>query len=232
MFGANQLPLSLMSNSILKTTKDGSHTLFDEKTGEYFHSVFGAVQESEHIFIRAGLQSFVPTNHTLQVLEIGLGTGLNALLTLRYAEKEKIFIHYVGVEAFPLSLSVVKKLNYPEILQISRQRFEQLHDVHAPSLIHPFFHIERVHTTFQEYAPLENRFQVVYFDAFSPGSQPEMWTEQGFKKLFNSLAPRGILVTYSCKGSVKRALKAAGFQIEKLPGPPGKREFLRAYAVK
>jgi len=213
-------------------TKDGSHTLFNERAGEHYHSVFGAIQESEHIFIRAGLEAVQPLPEILNVLEIGFGTGLNALLTLKWAEEHRKPVHYLGIEAFPLELRALKDLNYPALLHFDSTLFMSMHEAMSTKQITPFFSLHVLHEKFQEYRPSGNPFHVVFFDAFSPESQPEMWTEEGFGKLYNALVPGGILVTYSCKGSVKRALKAAGFLIEKLPGPPGKREFLRAVAQK
>ncbi len=211
-------------------TKDGSHTLFNAGVGEHYHSVFGAVQESEHIFIRAGLEAFRPLPETLHVLEIGFGTGLNALLSLKWAEKHRQPVHYLGIEAFPLAESVIEQLNYAEILQMEQTVFLQMHRNTAQQHITPYFSLQVLHDKLRDFLTERNRFHVVFFDAFSPGSQPEMWTEEGFIKLHDALIPGGILVTYSCKGIVKRALKAAGFSLEKLPGPPGKREFLRAAA--
>lgn len=213
-------------------TKDGSHTLFSEAAGEHYHSVFGAVQESEHIFIRAGLEAKQAFPEVLQILEIGFGTGLNALLSLKWAEKHRQQVQYLGIEAFPLAASVLKQLNYAEILQMDQNVFLQMHRNTTQQQITLHFSLQVLHDRLRDFLPEKDRFHVVFFDAFSPDSQPEMWTEEGFVKLHDVLIPGGTLVTYSCKGIVKRALKAAGFSLEKLPGPPGKREFLRATAVK
>ena len=213
-------------------TKDGSHTLFSETAGEHYHSTYGAVQESEHIFIRAGLEGYSGQKNELRVLEIGFGTGLNALLTLRWAEKSRRKVSYTGVEAFPIAEDMVVKLNYAGLLGLSEDVFLKLHRGTKPLVVNPFFTLRVLHKKFQDFSAEDQSFDVVFFDAFSPESQPEMWIVEGFTKLFNTLSDGGVLVTYSCKGTVKRALKAAGFQIEKLPGPPGKREFLRAFALK
>ncbi len=219
-----------MNSRIPVVTKDGSHTLFDERSGEHYHSVFGAIQESEHIFIHAGLEGCHFQGRELRVLEVGFGTGLNGLLTLRWAEENRRQVHYTGIEAFPLADAVLKKLNYPALLHVDSGLFVMMHSCTVSRQVSSYFSIRILHEEFQDYKPESNRFHVIFFDAFSPDSQPEMWTEEGFKKLHNILMPGGLLVTYSCKGSVKRALKAAGFSLEKLPGPPGKREFLRATA--
>jgi len=221
-----------MNASMPVKTKDGSHTLFDESTGEHYHSIFGAVQESEHIFIRAGLEGYKNPEKALRVLEIGFGTGLNALLSLRWAEEHKQFVHYLGIEAFPLPGEVLQKLNYAALLHVDSALLMKMHGSTSRQQISSFLSLHILHEKFQNYYPESNRFHIVFFDAFSPDSQPEMWTEEGFMKMYDALVPGGILVTYSCKGSVKRALKAAGFSLQKLPGPPGKREFLSATAQK
>lgn len=217
-----------MNSEMPIQTKDGSHTLFNEAAGEHYHSVFGAIQESEHIFIRTGLEAKQTFPEVLQVLEIGFGTGLNALLTLKWAEDDHQSVQYVGIEAFPLTETILKQLNYAAMLHIEPSLFLKIHQSITRQQITPYFSLQVFHEKFQDFLPGKNRFHVVFFDAFSPDSQPEMWTKEGFIKLHDALISGGTLVTYSCKGSVKRALKAAGFSLEKLPGPPGKREFLRA----
>ncbi len=212
-------------------TQDGSHTLFNEKSGEHYHSVFGAVQESEHIFIGAGLEKVAGLS-PIRILEIGMGTGLNALLTLKWAAGNNKKVQYLGLEPYPLPVSVLKGLNYPRITGIAEASFLTLHKPGEKHEVTPFFEMEVVVKTIQRFSPESNTYHVVFFDAFSPESQPEMWTGEVFRKLYRALVSGGVLVTYSCKGDVKRALKAAGFVLEKLPGPPGKREFLRATVLK
>jgi len=209
-------------------TQDGSLTLFHEQTGEHYHSTFGAIQESEHIFINAGLQALTNPLQTINILEIGLGTGLNALLTMRWAGRQHRAVHYSGVEAFPPDLELLETLNYPEILEMEQSLLSRFYSSRATQRFSDYFQFQWIHQPFEDFFPEPHQYHLVYFDAFSPDSQPEMWTQQGFHKLFHALVPGGLLTTYSCKGTVKRALKAAGFVIEKLPGPPGKREFLRA----
>ena len=221
-----------MKKTVPVETRDGSHTLFNERAGEHYHSVFGAVQESEHIFIRAGLAAFQPAPQMLQILEIGFGTGLNALLSMKWAEKHRQPIHYLGIEAFPLSQKLLEQLNYSDLLLTDRRLYMKMHDSRIVRQLSHYFAIQVLHEKFQDFSAESNVFHVIFFDAFSPDSQPEMWTEEGFARLYRALVPGGVLVTYSCKGSVKRALKAAGFSLEKLPGPLGKREFLRAVAQK
>lgn len=216
-----------MSNPIL--TADGSHTLFNEKTGEHYHSTFGAITESEHIFIRAGLGAVSMEKSEISILEIGLGTGLNALLTLGWAEENNKPVRYHAIEAFPLEQAVFQKLNYTAILGIEQQYFLGIHGArNEEKQVSDMFSFSFAEVKLEDASFQQNHYDVVFFDAFSPDVHPEMWTEVSFQKINESMKKGGVLTTYSCKGVVKRALKATGFQIEKIPGPPGKREFLRA----
>lgn len=221
----------MKNNKALKLviTKDGSHTIFNSRIGEHYHSTFGAIQESEHIFIQAALDVFREKQKTLDILEIGFGTGLNALLSLLWADKFDKHISYYGLEAFPVSYKTALSLNYHELLKTDQSLFLSLHrQINGALKISDNFSLEKeVNTLENAVFPIE-KYNIIYFDAFSPEAQPELWTTDIFTKLFTTLKNGGVLTTYSCKGSVKRALKAAGFTIEKLPGPPGKREFLRA----
>ena len=210
-------------------TADGSHTLFNPKTGEHYHSTFGAITESEHIFIRAGLDALPVSINPVQILEVGLGTGLNALLAYRWAENHQRELDYFAVEAFPLGKQVVSELNYADVLGVDTKILPAIHNSRNKKVVlSDYFSIEFQHTTLQDLIFQPETYHLVFFDAFSPDAQPEMWTEACFEKIAKAMKQDGILTTYSCKGTVKRALKATGFQIEKLPGPPGKREFLRA----
>ena len=220
-------------------TSDGSDTLFHRELNQHYHSTFGAVQESRHIFMEAGflhvLGKLQPgagnAGSTVNILEVGFGTGLNALMTLFEAEKQGASVHYTAIEAFPLTETSWRGLNYPHHfgpLDYS-QVYEQLHlaSWNETVEISSRFRLHKVECTLQSYQAPGKIFDLVYFDAFGPDAQPELWTEQIFHDLFNMMKPGGILVTYSVKGIVVRALKAAGFTIEKLPGPPGKRHILR-----
>ncbi len=212
-------------------TDDGSHTLFNDKLGENYHSSFGAIQESKHIFIDAGLNEFKKTNlKEIRVLEVGVGTGLNVLLTYLWASNNNKTIYYVGYEPFPINSEEVTMLNYTKNLQINKNIYYHIHRQTGKkiSLSNSFSLL--VNKSKIEDSKLESNFyDVVFFDAFSATSQPELWTTAIFTNIFNAIKHGGILTTYSCKGTVKRALVSAGFMIEKLPGPPGKREFLRAW---
>lgn len=221
-------------------TADGSDTLYHPGLNQHFHSTFGAMEESLHIFIRAGLLHYLemvninqPGNHrSLRILEVGFGTGLNALLTQVEAEKQRIKVHYTAIEAFPLEDCYWRLLNYSGLVGSgdSNEVFRHIHLAtwDAPGNISPFFTLLKVHKTLESFIPGETAFDLVFFDAFGPDAQPEVWTEELFRKLYKGLAPGGVLVTYSVKGTVVRALSSAGFCTEKLPGPLGKRHILRA----
>jgi tRNA U34 5-methylaminomethyl-2-thiouridine-forming methyltransferase MnmC len=210
-------------------TSDNSHTFFNEKTGEHYHSTFGAITESEHIFINAGLDFRARKLSEINILEVGFGTGLNALLACKYAVTNNIRINYFSLEAFPIQQEEAILLNYPLLLEFSKDDFRKMHEnTEDKIVINDHFTLGKKFAKLETLKLPENEFDVVFFDAFSPEVQPELWTEEIFEMIFKSMKPNGVLTTYSCKGIVKRALKFAGFKIEKIPGPPGKREFLRA----
>lgn len=229
---SNPLPKPTQGNqqfSII-VTADGSNTLALAENVEHYHSTHGAISESLHIFIRAGLHELNNPREVISIFEMGFGTGLNALLTL--AENKGFSkIHYTAVELCPLSAEISIGLNYPELLNNSGLRpvFELLHSSawNVEVEITPNFSIHKIHADIKNLELPSNHFDLIYFDAFAPWFTPECWTEDVFKKMFDTLKLNGILVTYSSKGDVKRALKSSGFVIEKLPGPVGKREFVR-----
>jgi len=217
---------------ILKTTDDGSHTLFVPDLNEHYHSTNGALQESELVFIHNGVH-FLPTNlYEINILEIGFGTGLNALLTVLHANKQKQKVNYVAIEPNPIPFDIISCLNYSGLLKSDDAElfFNKLHETDwtYPSFLSDHFILSKLKAKLEDITLKNEQFHLIYFDAFGPEVQPELWTEQIFQQLFRSLKPNGVLVTYSCKGTVKRALISAGFNIEKLPGPKGKREVLRA----
>lgn len=230
----------------LITTNDGSCTLFVPEIEEHYHSVKGACTESQHIFIEQGLKA--STAPRPRILEIGFGTGLNALLTLLVAEKEKRGIDYTTLELYPLSWELINRLDYPHLkltsgadcessteppVALVEEWFELLHQTpwDEPTSLTERFTLHKVHadTTLWINQTSTERFDVVYFDAFSPEKQPELWTPEIFQALYAMMKKEGILVTYCAKGVVRRSLQNAGFKVERLPGPPnGKREILRA----
>ncbi len=213
-------------------TEDGSHTLRVDGLDEHYHSTYGALSESLHIFIEAGLHKILERSpDRLNILEVGFGTGLNALLTLVYDQISGCEIEYTGLEAFPLEEKVWQELNYPHLIQDDRagELFEKMHRAEWEKQLEivPGFKLKKIEQKLQDYQHQGAYADLIYFDAFGPDVQPELWTGEIFQKIADITSPEGILVTYSCKGSVKRALKAAGFEIEKIPGPRGKREMLR-----
>lgn len=219
---------------VKKITADGSHTIFDPVLKATYHSVHGAIQESRHVFIAAGLHQWMhkqPGAAVLNILEVGFGTGLNALLTLEAAEKDPLNIHYHAIEPFPLNEQEFGDLNYCATLQRPNLElpFRQMHLAPGdePVSVSPQFTLYRHCTTVQDFR-YPQVFGLVYYDAFAPGVQPELWTEEVFKNIFDQMSAGGVLATYCCKGDVRRALLAAGFRVEKIPGPAHKREMIRA----
>ena len=221
-----------MERKIIKTD-DGSVTIHLPEWNEQYHSKHGAVQEARHVFLKMGLHHLLEFNASKNhsILEIGFGTGLNAFLTLLEAEKLQVNIKYTGVEAYPVPPEEVEMLNYPEAAQAKENSdlFLKLHtsDWGHEIKISPNFILNKIQKKFAEIED-ENLYDLIYFDAFGARVQPELWTEEIFRKMFKALKPKGILVTYAAKGSVRRAMIASGFEVQKLPGPPGKREMLRA----
>ncbi len=212
-------------------TADGSVTIFLKDWNEHYHSKHGAIAEAMHVFIETGLVHCIAKgNHNpVRILEIGFGTGLNALLTQQYAAVNNLNIAYTGVEAYPISESEIENINYASCINIPNQEFLRLHQVPWESLqqISQGFALHKQQLDFK-LINSSSQFDLIYFDAFGPRVQPELWTLEQFSNMFKALKPGGVLVTYSAKGDVRRAMQAAGFTVERLPGPPGKREMLRA----
>lgn len=215
------------------TTSDGSKTIQIEDWNEQYHSIHGAIQEANHVFLKHGLLFFCSekssNSEPVAILEIGFGTGLNAFLTLIEAEKLNLNIDYLGIEAYPVELEEIQQLNYVELISEEHQEnFEELHSVTWETSHHitSNFKLEKQKKFFQD-IDVKNQFNIIYFDAFGARVQPDLWTEQIFTIMFNALKADGILVTYAAKGSVRRAMQAVGFIVDRLPGPPGKREMLR-----
>jgi len=210
-------------------TADGSTTIHLPEWDEQYHSKHGAIQEAYHVFIKNGLDLF---SKEVALLEIGFGTGLNAFITLLEAKKRNLLIDYVGAEAFPISNDEVSLLNYPLELQAATTEtasFYKLHEVpwEEKHFINKEFTLTKRKQLFADITD-KSTFDLIYFDAFGARVQPDLWTEDIFQKMHDALKPNGYLVTYSAKGSVRRAMQAVGFTVERLEGPPGKREMLRA----
>lgn len=214
----------------LVVTGDGSDSLYNEKFDQHYHSLHGALQESMHVFINAGLKYKQTTHTDISILEIGFGTGLNTLLTLQEAPSSKI--NYTAIEKFPLSADIIEQLNYASVINNinSKESFRKIHAAswNAVHSINDLFLFKKVELDFEN-IDFNSEFDIIYYDAFAPNAQPELWTIAIFTKMYNALKSNGILVTYCAKGEVKRNLKAVGFEIEALPGPIGKREMTRAH---
>ena len=214
-------------------TADGSHTLTVPGTNEHYHSVHGAIAESQHVYINAGLKFSMKNNELLNVLEIGFGTGLNALLTFCELGKLKVSCEYTAIEAFPLEEEIFVRLNYPELLKIETSVFLNMHHSawNVKTNISSEFCLHKLHAVVGEINFPPDTFDLVYFDAFAPAVQPEMWTKEIFSSIYDAMKANAVLTTYCTKGDVKRTLKETGFAITKLPGPIGKREILRAVKI-
>ncbi len=227
-----------MPPTLIKTA-DGSHSLFVAELDEHYHSIHGAIQESRHVFIQAGLKQIIKqdgaspviANDKINILEIGLGTGLNALLTFIETDKSSVNINYTAIEAYPISIDLINQLNYIECLNAENYQsvFNTIHtcETGKPVMLSNNFTFSKIIRKLQD-AVFETKFNLIYFDAFGPRVQPEMWREDVFAKLYAAVEPNGCLVTYCAKGEVKRTLKKVGFTVESLQGPPGKREMVRA----
>ncbi|MFM1877013.1 MAG: hypothetical protein RL266_2750 [Bacteroidota bacterium] len=216
---------------VLITTSDGSQTILNERLGSTYHSRHGALTESNHVFIDNGLRRIIQNGKTnVSILEMGLGTGLNALITSKIALESGIRISYHGLELFPVPKEIWAEYALPSALCIDRPIFESIHGAfwNESVYLNDGFQLTKHHTSLLEFES-DLKFDLVYFDAFEPETQPELWTQHVFEKLFSMMDTGGILTTYCCKGQVRRNMLAAGFMVEKVPGPPGKREMIVAH---
>jgi tRNA U34 5-methylaminomethyl-2-thiouridine-forming methyltransferase MnmC len=215
----------------LMKSADGSHTLYVEALNEHYHSVHGAIQESLHVFIHACF------NHSsvnpVKIFEIGFGTGLNAILTFIETDKTDKIVVYHSIELYPIENQLADQLNYPEFLPDKYGKiFKQFHKLewNKQHEIEKNFYLNKIQADLISY-PLTEMYDIIYFDAFSPEKQPELWSESVFKKLFEHLNYGGILTTYSAKGLIKQRLRQVGFHVERLKGPPGKWQMIRATKI-
>jgi tRNA U34 5-methylaminomethyl-2-thiouridine-forming methyltransferase MnmC len=210
-------------------TLDGSTTIHLKEWNECYHSKHGAIQEAKHVFIKNGLALF--PNQSISILEIGFGTGLNAFITYLESKESGQTIDYVGVEAYPVSADEVLSMNYIEELKAAESEavFKNMHTCNweEKMIFSDFFTLTKRKQFFEEIDDIE-KFDLIYFDAFGYRVQPELWSTAIFDKMYKSLKPNGILVTYAARGVVKRSMIEVGFTVEKLAGPPGKREMFRA----
>ncbi len=211
------------------TTEDGSHSLYDEELNETYHSTRGARGESMHVFIREGLEYWLSKNQREEVciLEIGLGTGLNAFLTAQFAESRKMKVHFTSLEPFPIESQVYENLNF----HTSTYEKELLQEIHKSEwemeqVVTPFFKLKKTKTKLEDFSS-DARFNIIYFDAFAPSKQPEVWSLENLEKCFSLLESGGALTTYCAQGQFKRNLAEAGFEVETLQGAMGKKEMVR-----
>lgn len=212
-------------------TADGSHSIYSEQFGVSYHSKYGAIQETQHVFIDAGLRLKAILQSKIDILDIGFGTGLNALMTCLEAKRRNLTVHYTAVEAFPISLEIAQSLNYGEALNDDAVNdvFMKMHEANWGETIQitEHFIFTKLEKKFQDLT-FQSAYDIIYFDAFAPSAQPELWQTPVLKIMYDALRPTGVLTTYCAKGEVKRTMKSIGFKIERLPGPPGKREMTRA----
>ena len=215
----------------LITTEDGSSSLFNAQLNETYHSVHGAVAESRHVFIKAGLEHYVAKYQPkeIKIFEVGLGTGLNAYLTALFAKANPMLsIVYHSIDTVVMTKELTSTINYPEVLGADRGLFEELHLCPTDTLVEllPNFVFKKVCFDINRYNP-DMGFDIIYFDAFAPDKQPDMWQLPLFEKLYSILAANGIMVTYCAQGQFRRNLISVGFTAERLQGPPPKREMTR-----
>lgn len=211
-------------------TEDGSHTISVPSLEETYHSIHGALQESKHVYINAGINFYRaqnPSTTALKILEFGYGTGLNCLLTA-VNNAGDCTIHYHSLDKYPLEAKIIKQLNYGELLN-AQELFNKINFAQWDTEleINKYFFLRKIKVDFRDFSTID-QYNIIYFDAFAPDKQPELWTKSIFSRCYQLLNKRGVLVTYSAKGQLKRDLKSVGFLVESLPGPPGKFEITRA----
>lgn len=214
-----------MDNKII-ITNDGSHSIFNTKVNESYHSKHGAIVEAEHVFIKNGFSTV--NEAKLNILEVGFGTGLNTLLTYQKAVQKSIEVNYHTIELHPIDKRYYNKLNFADLIGMEQDRLLKLHNCKWEKEIqlNSYFTLIKNHTALETYNT-DVKFDIIYFDAFSPEKQPEIWSEEIFKKMYKFLKENGFLITYCAKGMVKRTMKSVGFEIVVLDGPPGKRQITR-----
>lgn len=213
-------------------TKDNSKTLLIPEMNETYHSTNGAVAESKHIYINHGLNHFTNETKTINILEMGFGTGLNAILTLDYALTHKKEVDYFTIEKYPVTINEIIELDYSTTLDLQhlKPEFISLHELELSTHHHinPYFSFIKHHSDLKEIKLPINKYHIIYFDAFAPQHQPDLWTLDVLQKMYDTLEPEGFLITYCAQGQFKRNLKTIGFEVVPLPGPVGKREITKA----
>ena len=222
----------MVEDNKLIITEDGSHSLYNPTLNVTYHSFHGAIQESQHVFIQSGLEyQYQQGFKDLNVFEVGFGTGLNVLLSAIWAEEKNIRIVLDSIEPHPVSNDLIQKLNYPELLgkSISKNYLQKAHAAtwRTQSALNEWLTLSKINSRIEDYNIVENRYDIIFFDAFAPSKQPEMWQLDRLTPVIKSLRPKGIFVTYCAQGQLKRNLKKLGLEVETLPGPPGKKEMVR-----
>lgn len=217
-------------------TADGSNTIYNAQVGENYHSRHGALQESRHVFVHSGLEYFLENsgtgNRAVSVLEVGFGTGLNFLLTADFCTQQQISLQYTGIEAYPLTDEMIGQTGYDQYVPADVwEHFLKNYrtSLSAPVKLNPYIQFDVAVSTLANFAS-EQKYDVIYFDAFAAVHQPEMWSEEAITHTLQFLKPGGVFVTYAITGNLKRTIKALGLKVQKAPGAPGKREMLRAVA--
>lgn len=228
----------MLKKELIKT-KDGSNTIYIPDWNEHYHSKHGAVQEALHVFITNGLHK-LKNKSSIHILEYGFGTGLNFLLTLLISKQDNSEIFYTALEKYPLNIDDIKPLAYEKILtniipnSNKMEIYELLMKIHNLSWsdfeeVTEKVSLKKLEVDFKDFSEKSQSYDLVYFDAFGKRVQPELWTEDIFENIYNLLKPNGLFTTYACNGDTKRALIKVGFEVEKVPGPPGKREMINAW---
>ena len=213
----------------VQLTEDGSSTIYIPEMDETYHSSHGAIQEARHVFLKHGIESL--DEGDLRIFEMGFGTGLNALLTLQSSNRLNKKVAYHSIEAYPVELELIERMNYVDEIDASyTEDFKLMHtcDWNEDVQLAEQFVLHKIHAKIEEYAMPEAFYDLIFFDAFGPRAQEKMWTIEILHKMYDGLVKGGVLVTYCAQGQFKRNLKTLGFEIEALPGPPGKREMTRA----
>lgn len=214
----------------IKVTDDGSKTLFIPDWNENYHSTHGAIQEAKHVFLKSGLGA-IEDKAEINVFEVGFGTGLNAILTYQYSVENQLKINYDSIEAYPITKEEMELLDYDSLFENKdvKEVYQKMYDVpwDESVMISENFHLKKIHNKLEHHILPQDHYDIIFFDAFGPRVQEGMWSKDHFENLYNSLKKGGLFVTYCAKGQVKRDLKSVGFEVETLPGPPGKREMTR-----
>ena len=224
--------MDLSKNRKIITTNDGSHSLLVPELNERYHSIHGAIKEAEHVFIKMGLDEYLPRDEaSLNVFELGFGTGLNVLLSVKWAQTKQQSVEYTSIEKYPVSKEEFQQLNYGRIVgeadlysKITNANWTEFIEISEK------FKLRKLELDVVKDS-LPKGFDIVFFDAFAPNKQPDLWEASVFEKVYSIMNKNGLLVTYSCQGRAKRNMISAGFLVEKVVGPPGKREMLRARKI-